>query len=229
MSAEGMHADEVGTDPALVRRLLAAQFPQWADLPIEPVDSAGTDNAMYRLGEDLAVRLPRIPWAVEQVDKEHRWLPELAPSLPLAIPTPVAMGVPGEGYPWRWSVYRWLEGEEATTARLADPRRAATDLGRFVAALHEIDPGRMDLHPASTTSSAAVPLAERDVETREAIGSLRGMLDATALTEAWDAALRAPAWRGAGVWIHGDLQPGNLLRRRRSALRGDRLRRSGRG
>ena len=105
MSAGKMHLDEVDTDASLLGRLLATQFLQWADLPIEPVHSAGTDNALYRLGDDLAVRLPRIHSATGQVDKEHQWLPRLAPFLPLAIPVPLAKGKPGEGYPWHWSVY----------------------------------------------------------------------------------------------------------------------------
>ena len=135
MTAGKMHADEVDIDVALVRRLLAAQFPQWADLPIEPVRSAGTDNAIYRLGDEMAVRLPRIHWAVGQVDKEQEWLPKLAPHLPLAIPVPLAKGIPGEGYPWNWSVYPWLEGENATIERIADPRQAATELAQFIAAM----------------------------------------------------------------------------------------------
>src|SRR5215208_7595693 len=114
MLAGKMHADEVDTDVALVRRPLAAQFPQWADLLIQPVPSAGTDNALYRLGDHLVVRLPRIKGATGQVDKEHQWLPRLAPHLPLAIPAPLAKGTPGEGYPFHCSVYRWLEGENAT-------------------------------------------------------------------------------------------------------------------
>lgn len=114
MSAGKMHVDEVDISISLVARLLATQFPQWADLPLDPVPSAGTDNALYRLGDDMVLRLPRIHWAVEQVDKEHQWLPSLAPFLPLAIPAPFAKGQPGEGYPWHWSVYRWLEGENAT-------------------------------------------------------------------------------------------------------------------
>ena len=140
MPAGRMHSDEVDTDASLVRRLLAAQFPQWADLPIEPVHSAGTDNAIYRLGHDMAVRLPRIHRATGQVDKEHQWLPRLAPLLPLIIPVPLAKGEPAEGYPWHWSVYRWLEGENATLERIADPLQAATVLAQFVAALQRIDP-----------------------------------------------------------------------------------------
>jgi aminoglycoside phosphotransferase (APT) family kinase protein len=205
-----MHADEVETDASLVRRLLAAQFPQWADLPITPVPSAGTDNAIYRLGDDMAVRLPRIHGATEQVDKEHRWLPRLAPLLPLAIPVPLAKGTPGEGYPWHWSVYRWLEGENATIERIADPRQAATELAQFIAALQRIDPTGGP-PPGPHNFSRGVPLAMRDPLTRAAIANLHGTLDADAVTAAWEAALQAPAWRRPPVWIHGDLQSGNLL------------------
>ncbi len=200
-----MHIDEVDTDPSLVGWLVAAQFPQWADLPIEPVHSAGTDNAIYRLGDDMAVRLPRIEWATANVDKEHRWLPRLAPLLPLAIPVPLARGAPGEGYPWHWSVYRWLEGENATIDRVDDPRQAATDLARFVAALQRIDPN------GGPPARRGVPLATRDALTRDAIASSQRMLDTDAVTAAWEAALEAPGWRGPPVWIHGDLQSGNLL------------------
>ena len=120
MTAGKMHADEVDIDVSLVARMVAAQFPQWADLPIEWVPSAGTDNAIYRLGDDMVVRLPRIAWATGQVGKEHHWLPLLAPHLPLAIPIPLARGTPGEGYPWDWAVHRWLEGENANLERIAD-------------------------------------------------------------------------------------------------------------
>ena len=154
-----MHADEVDTDPQLVGRLLAAQFPQWASLPVRPVPSAGTDNALYRLGPDLAVRLPRIGWAVDDVAKEQRWLPLLAGQLPLPVPAPVGAGRPGEGYPWPWSVYRWLPGEDAAGGRLRNLAEAATDLAGFVTALHRIEaPGSLD--PAG--SSRGVPLALRD-------------------------------------------------------------------
>jgi len=114
-----MHADEVDIDSFLVARLLVGQFPQWADLPLSPVRSAGTDNAIYRLGDDLAVRLPRVAWASGPVDKEHRWLPRLARHLPLAIPVLLALGRPGEGYPWSWSVCRWLIGESVQCRRIA--------------------------------------------------------------------------------------------------------------
>ncbi|MBW4633144.1 MAG: aminoglycoside phosphotransferase family protein [Iphinoe sp. HA4291-MV1] len=205
-----MHIDEVDTDVSLVGRLLAAQFPQWADLPIEPVHSAGTDNAIYQLGDDMAVRLPRIHGATCQVDKEHQWLPRFAPLLPLAIPVPLAKGTPGEGYPWHWSVYRWLKGENATIDRIADPGQAATDLAQFVAALQRIDPTDGP-PPGPHNFNRGVPLAMRDSPTRAAIATLHGTLDTDALTAAWEAALQAPAWHGSPVWIHGDLQSGNLL------------------
>ncbi|MCB0255197.1 MAG: phosphotransferase, partial [Anaerolineae bacterium] len=120
-----MHADEIATDPSLVRRLLAVQFPQWADLPILPVSSSGTDNALYRLGDELLIRLPRIDWAVGQVDKDLRWLPRLAPRLPLVIPEPLARGEPGEGFPWHWGVYRWLNGRDGTNGAPANLVQAA--------------------------------------------------------------------------------------------------------
>jgi aminoglycoside phosphotransferase (APT) family kinase protein len=157
-----------------VGRLLAAQFPQWANLPIAPVHSAGTDNAIYRLGDDMAVRLPRIHWAVGQVDKEHQWLPRLAPLLPLAIPVPLAKGNSGEGYPWHWSVYRWLDGENATIERIADPRQAAIDLAHFITALQRIDATGGPL--AVDHTLRGVPLATRDTGTRAAIAALHGMM-----------------------------------------------------
>jgi len=208
--AEKMHADEVDTDVDLVGRLLAAQFPHWADLPIEPVHSAGTDNAIYRLGDDMAVRLPRIHWATGQPEKEHRWLPRLAPLLPLAIPVPLAKGTPAEGYPWHWSVHRWLEGETATIERITDPGRVATELAQFVAALQGID-ATGGPPPGEHNSFRGAPLATRDAPTRAAIASLGSAIDARAVTAAWEAALRAPAWHGPPVWLHGDLQAGNLL------------------
>jgi aminoglycoside phosphotransferase (APT) family kinase protein len=205
-----MHADEVATDASLVRRLLAARFPHWADLSITPVPSAGTDNALYRLGEDMVVRLPRIHWAVDLVEKECRWLPYLAPRLPLAIPVPLATGEPGEGYPWHWSVYRWLDGENATVERIADSGQAATDLARFLTALQGID--ATGGPPAGSANFfRGVPLAARDAGVRAAIAAADGLIDTEAVTAAWETALRAPPWQKPPVWVHGDLSSGNLL------------------
>src|SRR5262249_47541867 len=161
----------VDTDSSLVRRLLATQFPQWADLPIALVRSAGTDNALYRLGDDMAVRLPRIYRATGQVDEEHQWLPRLAPLPPLTIPVPLAKGTPGEGYPWQWSVYQWLEGENATVAPFTDLGQAVTELATFIATLRRIDSTGGPL-PGEHNSFRGVPLAMRHARACAAIASL---------------------------------------------------------
>jgi aminoglycoside phosphotransferase (APT) family kinase protein len=210
MPTTPMHADEVATSVPLVRRLVVEQFPHWADLPIAPVPSAGTDNALYRLGDAMVVRLPRIEGATSQVEKEQRWLPRIAPHLPLAIPEPLAMGEPGAGYPWRWSVYRWLGGESVTAAPFADPVAAARDLAAVIAAQQRIDVTDGP-RPGPHNSSRGVPLALRDASTRESIAALRGTIDTNAALAGWEAALVAQPWQGAPVWIHGDLQSGNLL------------------
>jgi len=205
-----MHVDEIETNEALVRRLLAAQFPQWARLPVAGVSSTGADHAIYRLGDRMAVRLPRIHWATAQGEKESRWLPVMAPRLPLTVPAPLARGEPGEGYPWRWSVVPWLAGEPAAPDRLDDPRLAAIDLARFIQALRRIDPTGGP-PPGAHNFGRGEPLPGRDTRTRLAIAALHGTLDTDAVTGAWESALRAPAWPGPPVWVHGDLQAGNLL------------------
>jgi aminoglycoside phosphotransferase (APT) family kinase protein len=208
--APKMHHDEIDTDVRLVRRLLEAQQPQWAGLPIEPVASTGTDNALYRLGADMVVRLPLRPASTGPVDKEHRWLPVLAPHLPLAVPVPLAKGEPVDGYPWPWSVYPWFEGEDATAARF-DRRQAARDLADFIAALQSLDT-RGGPAPSAANFGRGVPLADRDHVTRKAIRASDDLIDDTAaLTAAWEDALRAPPWDRPPVWVHGDIAAGNLL------------------
>jgi len=209
-------SEDVRIDVALVRRLLATQFPHWADLIIAPTMEQGTDNMTCRLGDDMSVRLPRFPRWSGQVEREQRWLPMLAPHLPLAVSVPLAKGAPGEGYPFPWSVYRWLDGENPTIEGITDPGQAATELAEFVAALQRIDP---DGGPGPQWSNAfrGVPMGDpRDsmaVETRvrPRIAALDGIVDTDAVTAVWEAALAAPAWDGPPVWIHGDLAPGNLL------------------
>jgi aminoglycoside phosphotransferase (APT) family kinase protein len=201
-----MHADELELDAGLVRRLVAEQFPHWAELLLERVPSGGTDNALFRLGAALCVRLPRIEWATGQVETDFRWLPKLRPLLPFAIPVPLARGAPAHGYPWEWGVYEWLDGENSTIDRV-DARGVATDLARFLTALQRLDPGS----GPPPGRSRGIPLEQRDAETRKAIAELEGEVDIDAVTSAWQAALRAPAWERPPVWLHGDLQPGNLL------------------
>lgn len=210
MASRKMHADELDTDVSLVRRLVATQFPRWADLPIERVLSSGTVNAIYRLGQDMAVRLPRrrAAWAIDDLDTELRWLPKLAPHLPLAIPVPLAIGHPGAGYARHWSIYTWLEGEKATIDRIGDLREAAADLARFVVALQKIDAadGRRP-----RPGGRGRPLAERDRAVRAAIDALGQLVDPHAVTAVWEAGLRVPGWQGPPVWFHGDLYSENLL------------------
>jgi aminoglycoside phosphotransferase (APT) family kinase protein len=200
-----MHDDEVETDAELVRRLLGSQHPQWADLPIVRVRSAGTDNAMYRLGDDLAVRLPRIHWAVESVAKERTWLPLLAPRLPLAVPLPVASGAPEAAFPYPWSVVRWVPGENASLDRLRDPVQTALDLAHFVRALQSVD------STGGPTHRRGAPVRMQEDAVRRAVAGLRGELDGDAVTEAWNRAAAAPDYDGPPRWFHGDLAYLNLL------------------
>ena len=205
--APKMHADEIETDVALVHRLLAGQFPQWAELAIEQVVSYGTDHDIYRLGEYFAARLPRIGWATGQAAKEAEWLPKLAPHLPLAVPVQLARGHPAEGYPFEWSVYKWLPGENANDT-IDDLEQAAVDLASFVKALRRIDTA--DAHPRPPSGRGA-PLAELDEDVRESIGELGDRIDGDAALRSWEESLNASAWDGEEVWVHGDLLPGNLL------------------
>jgi aminoglycoside phosphotransferase (APT) family kinase protein len=207
MGVTRMHADEVATDAALVRRLLAGQFPQWSDRPIEPVVSYGTDHDIYRLGADLAVRLPRIGWATAQAAKEAKWLPQLAPHLPLALPVPVAMGHPADGYPFDWSVCTWLPGQNANDT-IDDLDLAAADLAAFVIALRKID--TTGAHPRPPHGRGG-PLADSDDQVRRSIAQLGDRIDADAALRSWQESLNAPAANGPEVWVHGDLLPGNLL------------------
>jgi len=200
-----MHDDEVHTDADLVRRLIRDQFPCWAELNIEPVPSSGTDNALYRLGPDLAVRLPRIHWAVGNVDTEYRWLPRLESLLPQPIPVPLARGEAGQGFPWPWTVCRWLQGRHPAMGGAAREAELAADLAGFVTALGRVQPA--DGPPARR----GVPLGERDQPTRAAIEQLAGLVDTDRATKAWEAALAAPPWNGPALWVHGDLSPLNIL------------------
>jgi aminoglycoside phosphotransferase (APT) family kinase protein len=201
--------DKTAITPALVSRLVAAQFPQWAGLPVRPVELDGWDNTTFRLGEDMSVRLPSGGQYALQVDKEHRWLPVLADQLPLPIPEPLARGVPGCGYPWPWSVYRWLAGSPAAAGLIASLSQFAADLAGFLAALYQIDPARGP-QPGEHNFFRGGPLAVYDGETRDAIAVLGDEIDAGGAAEVWEAALAA-TWHGCPVWVHGDISVGNLL------------------
>jgi aminoglycoside phosphotransferase (APT) family kinase protein len=195
-----MHADELDVDEALVRRLLAEQFPEWADRPLRRVEHQGTVSAVFRLGEELALRLARRDGPTEPGGKELQCLPLLAPLLPLEIPVPVAQGRPTAEYPWFWDVQTWLDGETAPVEEI-DAIQAARDLAAFVAALQRVD-------PAGAPPGRGIPLSERDPEIRYWLARFDGD---PAVTAEWERALAAPAWDGLPVWHHGDLDVRNWL------------------
>lgn len=196
-------------DAALARCLIAAQFPQWAHLPIAPVAVSGWDNRTFHLGDAMAVRLPSAAHYAAQVEKEQRWLPQLAPHLPLPIPQPLALGAPACGYPWRWSIYRWLDGEPATLDQVGDLNDFATALAGFLVALQQIDASEGPRAGAQNFHRGGA-LAVYDAETHRALRDLEGKIDTRTATAVWEAAL-ASSWQAAPVWVHGDVAASNLL------------------
>jgi aminoglycoside phosphotransferase (APT) family kinase protein len=195
-----MHVDELEIDEELVRRLVAEQFPEWADHALRRIEPVGTDNAIFRLGDDLSVRLARRKGPTQPGGKEFDWLPRLAALLPLSIPVPVAQGRPTAEYPWFWDVHTWVEGETVPVEEI-NAISAAHDLAALVAALQKVD-------PASAPPGRGIPLAERDEEIRYWLARFDG--DPRVATE-WERALTAPPWDGLPVWHHGDLDARNWL------------------
>jgi aminoglycoside phosphotransferase (APT) family kinase protein len=195
-----MHADELEIDGALVRRLLAEQFPRWANLPLSRVEAAGTVNAIFRLGDELSLRLARREGPRTPGNKEFDWLPRLAPLLPLDVPVPVAQGRPTTEYPWFWDVYSWVEGETAEVEEI-DAIQAARDLAALVATLQQVD-------PEGAPPGRGIPLARREREVQYWLARFAGDRRVTA---EWERALAAPPWDGPPVWHHGDLDARNWL------------------
>ncbi|WP_233621801.1 aminoglycoside phosphotransferase family protein [Amycolatopsis sp. WAC 04182] len=199
----------ITVDVAQVRRLVGEQFPEWAGLPVRPVAESGWDNWTFRLGEGMVARLPSATEYALAVDKEQRWLPVLAPRLPLPVPAPLAKGKPGAGYPFSWSVHRWLDGEPAGADRVRDPVRFALDLSDFLMALRNVDaadgprPGKHNWFRGGTLRTFD-PLVER------ALTALDGEVDVGSARDLWKSALDVP-WDGVDRWFHGDVAPGNLL------------------
>jgi aminoglycoside phosphotransferase (APT) family kinase protein len=199
------HVDEVETDVGLVRRLLREQFPEWTGLPLRPVRESGTVNALYRLGDDLVVRIPRnrpSPWS-DLVDDELTWLPRLAPLLPVKVPVPVARGRPADGCPHEWGIFEWLPGENPVPGTVPDS--VAEELAVFVRTLHALD------LPGGPDSVRGSDLGRFDEFTRANLKALEGELDTVSAEALWDEALALPPWPQDPIWIHADLMPGNLL------------------
>jgi aminoglycoside phosphotransferase (APT) family kinase protein len=202
-----MHENEVDVNEDLVRRLLADQMPHLAQLQLSVVEPWGTDNAIWRLGDGLSVRLPRIDWAAGQVAREAEWLPRLAPHLPVELPAPVAIGEPAHGYPFQWAIHRWLEGEGAALEQMSDPVEFALDLAAVVRSLQRISP-----QGAPPARNRARPLREYDEATRYVIEKASHLIDAAAALRVWEEALAAPPYDGASVWVQGDLEGNCLVR-----------------
>jgi aminoglycoside phosphotransferase (APT) family kinase protein len=196
-------------DVFLARRLVSEQFPHWSGLSVEPVEFSGWDNRTFHLGDGMLVRLPSAAAYAEQVEKEQRWLPELAPLLPLSIPSPLAMGTPAGGYPWNWSVYTWLQGQPATRQGIQNLEQFATALGEFLAALQRID-AIQGPRPGPHNFYRGGPLLTYDADTRRALAALSDEIDANTATALWESA-STTARRAPPVWLHGDVSPGNLL------------------
>jgi aminoglycoside phosphotransferase (APT) family kinase protein len=200
-----MHEAEVRVDEPLVRELLHDQFPGLADQPLRIVEPWGTDHALWRLGDDLVIRLPRIHWATDQVDLEAAWLPRIAAHLPITIPAPVATGRPGNGYPYKWAIHKWVPGELAGVDTIDDANEFAAALSRVVRALQEIP---TDGAPAA--AGRARPLQEYADAALAAIESASHLIDTEAAVAVWDEALAAKPYDDPAVWVHGDLE-GNCL------------------
>ena len=205
MAANPMPAAEVEISAGLVRRLLAGQHPDLGHLPVEFL-AHGWDNELYRLGDTLVVRLPRRALAAEIIKNEQRWLPELASRLPLPIPCPERTGAPAHGYPYSWSVVRYLPGVPAAQAGALDVASATAAIGRFLGALHAPAPPDAPANPFR-----GVPLAERSERFWANLALLTDHADHEAIVRAWETALAAPGYDGPRVWLHGDLHPANIL------------------
>lgn len=191
------------------RRLVVEQFPQWATLPVTAVTNGGWDNWTFYLGEDMLLRMPSAEEYALAVEKEHRWLPQLAPSLPLPVPLPLSKGDPSADYPFPWSVYAWIDGTPLTFEEVADPIRFAEDLADFVAALQAIDASEGP-QPGKHNWFRGATLRTYEAQALEAMEDLRGHVDDAPARRVWTQALESQ-WDGVDVWFHGDLAQGNLL------------------
>ncbi|MEU7801109.1 aminoglycoside phosphotransferase family protein [Micromonospora arborensis] len=206
-----MHTDQVDVTVDVVAALVAEQFPQWRALPVRPLASSGTVNALFRVGTEIVVRFPLLPTADPQLRAELRQEQEyaglLAAHLPIAVPEALGLGEPGAGYPGPWTAYRFIPGEPAQLDRIGDLDTFARDLARVVTALHGIDTGGRGW-PGSGRGG---PLAAQDADARSALALSGGLTDTARLAEVWDRCRDTPGHDAAAVWIHADLMPGNLL------------------
>ena len=209
MQSDNTSSQNINIDENLVSLLVASQFPQWAKLPIKPVEFSGWDNRTFRLGDNMSARLPSEEWYVAQVEKEQYWLPKLAPFLPFQIPVPLALGNPDKNYPWQWSIYQWLEGENATIENISNLHEFAISLAQFLVALQQIDSSSGPL-PGEHNFFRGGELNVYDDETRNSIAVLKNEINSDMASEVWEAAIKTK-WSSKPVWLHGDFATSNLL------------------
>jgi len=205
MAIEPKPPADVAIDVPLVRALLREQHPDLEDLALRGIGE-GWDNTLFRLGDGLAVRIPRRAASAALIEHEQRWLPALAPRLPLPVPVPQRIGRPGCGFPWSWSITAWFDGASALVAPEQDTATIAVALGRFLRALHQPAPADAPRNPWR-----GVPLADRTATLLENLRSVDAFVDRVSVLAVWERALAAPRWPGPPLWIHGDLHPGNLI------------------
>ncbi len=209
MLANQPNAEHLPVSVSLAKALVTSQFPKWSKLEICPIPSSGTDNTIFRLGENMCLRLPKTMHTEKNLKKEHAWLPKLTP-LSLQTPKPLAIGTPEKGYPCSWCIYSWIDGNTVVANYLSDDHRAAKDIGKFINSLQLVD---TEGGPKSGPHNnyRGVPLIDRNQLTREAIQKLNAEFETNALNNLWDAALDVPTWANAPVWLHGDIHSGNML------------------
>lgn len=203
------NAEQLYVSLSLAKALVTSQFPKWSKLDIWPIPSSGTDNTIFRLGENMCLRFPKFMRTEINLKKEYIWLPRLTP-LPLQIPKPLAMGIPEMDYPCNWCILSWIDGNTAATNHFFDDHRAAKVIGEFINALQLVD---TDGGPKSGphNNHRGVPLIERNQLTREAILKLNAEFEESNLLGLWEETLEVPPWNKAPVWLHGDIHSDNML------------------
>ncbi len=212
MQAPKLHVGEIDISTDLAARLIAEQFPHWAGLPVRPVSSAGTECVLYRLGDDLVIRLPRRPGESLDAILTQGVLARLAPFLPVPVPALIAAGRPTAQYPASWGVVRWLDGDTPVEGQLAEPGLLAADLAGFLGALWKVDPSEADLTDRPPAYRGG-PLTDQHEFTIDAIEKLHGLIDTDAARAIWDHAIQLAPWEGPETWIHADMMPGNVVTR----------------
>ncbi len=200
-----MHKDEIDVTKDIVKALVSSQFPQYLDLPLVKMDSPGTNNALFKLGDEMIVRLPIVVTATKHVEVERAYLPKLAPLLPVDVPIPLGLGNPSDTYPWQWTIYRRLKGDNPQANKLERPEELARDIAQFISAMRDVD------STGGPKAKRGKDLSNQDPGVQHALKNLKNTVDTVKASKIWKKCLKAKKWQTNPVWVHGDLMPGNLL------------------